>query len=79
MKNFYKIGFFALLALVLMASSSLPSILEVKPAKPKSIVVFTDLTHGNKIQTYAEQGYIFKQMIPVNGTFADIKVVMEKY
>ncbi len=79
MNKFYKIGFFALLAIILMASTTLPSLIEIKPATPKQTVVFRDDLNGDKIKVYAKQGYILKQMVFYDYIGDKLTVVMEKY
>ena len=76
MKNF----FYLILAvsLVVLTSVTTVSITTVKPATPKSVVVYYGVNHGNKefIRKYSKMGYIVKTTHGNNGWST---IVMEKY
>ena len=56
------------------------NMLTVKPATPKSIVIFKDRSEycQEKIKSYYRKGYIVKSTVSV-GKFDNILVVMERY
>lgn len=84
MNRFYQFGFFILLAVVLLANGTLPSIIEVKPATPKSTVSFMaySVDTSDKILQYVKQGYIVKTISGASdGSSGPTRqvVIMEKY
>ena len=59
---------------ILLTAAGTASIMTVKPATPKSVVVYSGLCPGDFIMKYHKLGYIVK---PSGGGYS--LIVMEKY
>lgn len=81
MKNLF---YFVLgLCLIILTSATTVSVMTVKPAVPKSVIVFTGRGHdiANFIKVNTINGYIVKHFSDLKGTNGSSGglVVMEKY